>query len=335
MPSLLGTNNAASPLAEVNRGADTQSIRSAHSMSSVAQPTVAHPQMHQLGLNSSVVETVNATFSQSQVTKAVVIGEMALQYNKGDDLSSTGSEHVRIDNFAVLEKVAPNPTFISQKPDSSGEYSVALAEISRPTVAFKYQVHLDESMLTIHAPLSLTPSWKIEPSQTSVIVTYALNPGFEKQTVSLKNAVVFVTIEGARAQSCQSKPPAIFSKEKSLIYWKLGDLTLEKGSSRTSQKLLARFATDGEAKAGAVEARWEIVGEHAVGIGSGLGLSLATAAAAKEEGVSGTSSDPFADESPEKSATGATGGGAAAGGTIGWREVPVTRRIVSGRYNAN
>ncbi|KAL8741695.1 MAG: hypothetical protein Q9184_008354, partial [Pyrenodesmia sp. 2 TL-2023] len=79
-------------------------------------------------------------------------------------------------------------------------------------------------------------------------------------------------------------------------------------------KLLARFNTESEGKAGSVEARWEISGEAAAGLGSGLGLSRS--GASKEEG----SPDPFADES-------------AAGSPIGaWKEVKVQRKIVSGTY---
>ena len=320
--------NMGSPIADPTRGADSQSIRSLHSMSSIANPSISHPQMHQPGLNASVVETVSATFTQTRISKAVVIGEMALQHNALDGANMSGTEHVRLDNFPVLEKVAPNPTFINHKPATSGEYIVNLSDIPRPTVAFKYQIHLEDSNLSAHAPISITPSWKIEPTQTSVIVTYDLNPEFafpeERRSVLLKNLIIFVTIENAKAQSCQSKPAAIFSKEKSLIYWKLGDVTLESNAG-SPQKLLARFATDGEARAGTVEARWEITGEQATGLGSRLGLSANSTSVEKDESGS---SDPFADESPEKNLTGTTSAAS------GWKVVPVTRRIVSGRYLA-
>lgn len=100
-----------------------------------------------------------------------------------------------------------------------------------------------------------------------------------------------------------------------MIYWKLGEVSLD-GYAEGSQKLLARFGTESEAKPGIVEARWEISGEAAAGLGSGLGLSRS--GTMKEEG----SSDPFADES-------------AAGSPVGqWKEVKVQRRIVSGKYVA-
>lgn len=309
----------ASPMAS-QQGSDAQSIRSAHSMNSLANPaSVSHPQMHQPGLNASIIETVSAAFEKTQVIRATVIGELALQHNPGESASSSGSENIRLENFPVLEKVAPNPIFINQIPSKSGEYSVSLSQITRPTVAFKYQVHLEEGNLAAHAPISITPSWKIEASQASVILTYAFNPAFVSpatRSVSLKNVVVVIPVEGGKVLSCQSKPLGIFAKERSLVYWKLGDMTLD-GYAEAPQKLLARFTTESEAKPGSIEVRWEIGGEAAAGLGSGLSLSQTSVP--KEEG----GSDPFADEGTSTTALGS------------WREVPVTRKIMSGKYIGN
>ena len=314
------TSNPPMP-ADAYRGSDAQSIRSAHSIGSTTNAAIIHPSMHQPGLNASIVETVSATFSQGHVTKAVVIGEMALQHNAGDNASASGSDVVRLENFPVLEKVAPNPTFITQKLSASGEYSIDLSHTTRPTVAFKYQVHLDDTSLAAHAPMALTPTWRIEPTQASVILSYTFNPSFlspSKRSVSLKNVMISISVEGAKPAGCQSKPAGIFSKEKSLIYWKLGDVTLD-GYAEAPQKLLARFSTDGEAKPGSVEVRWEISGEQAVGLGSGLGISQI--GGGKEESGG---NDPFADEStPAVSTSGM------------WKEVPLTRRIISGKYAAS
>lgn len=274
--------------------------------------------MTEPGLNASVVETVSAWFSSGQVTKAVVIGELALAHNASEISPSASSENIRLENFPVLEKVAPNPSFVTQIPSRSGEYSVHLPQISRTVVAFKYQVHLEDSNLAAHAPVIITPSWRIEPRQTLVIVNYAFNPAFVSpagRSVTLKNVVVFINLDGTKTQGCQSKPVGSFSKEKSLIYWKLGDISLD-GYAEGPQKLLARFSTETEGKPGSVEARWEISGEAAAGLGSGLGLSRP--GAPKEEG----SPDPFADESVAGSPIGA------------WKEVKVQRKIISGTYVA-
>lgn len=315
-PSIFG--KAGSLSSDAPQGSDAHSIRSAHSMSSLVQTGARHAEMTEPGLNASVIETVSAWLSSGQVTKAVVIGELAMAHNPSDPIPPGLSETIRLENFPVLEKVAPNPSFVTQIPSRSGEYSVSLSKVTRSAVAFKYQVHLEESSLAAHAPIVITPSWKIEPKQTSVIVSYAFNPAFVSpagRRVTMKNVLVAVNLDSTRAQACQSKPVGNFSKEKSLIYWKLGDITLD-GYAEGPQKLLARFNTEGEGKAGSVEARWEISGEAAAGLGSGLGLSRSSTA--REEG----SPDPFADESAAASPVG------------GWKEVKVQRKIVSGTYVA-
>ncbi len=303
--------------ADIGHNLDAQSIRSSHSVSSMVNAIIKHPDMHHPGLNASIVETVSAWFSQSGVTRSVVIGELALAHNPGGIGNHCGFENIRLENFPVLEKVAPNPTFITQLPSRSGDYSVNLSQIPRTTVAFKYQVHLEESSLAAYAPITLVPNWKIEPTQASVIVNYSFNHAFSspKRSVALKNVTVIINFENTKALSCQSKPVGTFSKEKSTIYWKLGDVLLD-GHAELPQKLLARFSTESEAKPGSVEVRWEISGEDSTGVGSGLSLSQMTGSG----GDSGV--DPFADE------------GAAVGSPAAWREVNVIRKVVSGKYVA-
>lgn len=313
------SNAKSNPLSpDLGHSLDAQSIRSSHSVSSMVNASIKHPDMHQPGLNASIVETVSAWFSQSEVTRAVVIGELALVHNPGGTGNPSGFENIRLENFPVLEKVALNPSFVTQIQSRSGDYSVNLSSISRTSVAFKYQVHLEESNLAAHAPMALAPVWKIEPAQTSVIVNYSFNPSFVspiKRSVNLKNVTVIVTIENAKTLSCLSKPIGTFSKERSMIYWKLGDVHLD-DYAESPQKLLARFTTESEAKPGSVEVRWEISGEDAVGVGSGLSLSQV----ARSGGDGG--SDPFADQ------------GTGVGSMGAWKEVAVIRKIGSGRYTA-
>lgn len=240
-----------------------------------------------------------------------------MAYNAADFNSSFGHETIRLENFSALEKVAPNPAFISQSPDKEGEYTVNLANLSRTQVAFKYQLRGDQATNT-HLPLLMTPAYKIEPAQSMVIVSYSLNPNFVipdgRDSITFHNVMIALTLDGARASGCQSKPVGTFSREKNLVFWQLGDITLSAGAA--PEKLLARFATDSEAKGGSVEARWEISGEQAAGLGSTLSISQS---AAGEEGA-----DPFADEE----GAGPSGSGAS------WKMVPLVKKIASGSYVA-
>ncbi|MCJ1288197.1 hypothetical protein MMC26_007552 [Xylographa opegraphella] len=296
-------------------GADSQSIRSSHSLISVAQSNIRHPEMREPGFNASIVETVSACFSDSQVTKAVVVGELALSYNGSGAASLSETESIRLDNFSVLEKIATNHTFIKQIESKSGEYTVDVSQIAHTSLAFKYQVHIEETALAAYAPVILSPLWKVEPTQTSVILNYSFNNAFvspAKRSVSLQNVVVMITIENTTALTCLSKPPGTFSKEKNTIYWRLGNVTLD-AYSEGPQRLVARFGTDSEATPGSVEARWEITAAE----GLGSGLSISHVSRVKEEG-----SNPFADEG-------------ISGGSSGLhKEVPVVRKIMSGKYVA-
>lgn len=299
-----------------HRGADTQSIRSSHSMASSTGPgMIKHADMTTPGLNASIVETSSATFTDGAVSKATVIGELALVHN--GPVTSTAPISIRLDNFQVLEKVAPNPVFVNQVADRAGEYSLDESQISRPSVAFKYQIHLTDTALATYSPIIINPQSRFEPNQTLVMLNYHLNPAFAPPLgatapITISNLVIVLNLEGARATSCQSKPPGIFSREKSLIYWKLGDVTFD-ASTQGEQKLLAKFATESTAMSASAEARWELKGA-----GSGLGVSVLG------EAASGTSSaNPFADA------------GTSSTSLVAAREVQVQRRLTAGRYLAN
>lgn len=279
--------------------------------------------MHEPGLNSSIVETVSTWFEHGNVTRAVVIGELALAYNPPDLSAPFGNETIRLEDFPVLEKVAPNPTFVDQVPDKAGDYTINLSSITRTQVAFKYQVHLDESNIASFAPIVLTTAWKVEPTQTSVILNYGLNSAFRlapgRTSITLSNVILVIHLDptGPKSTHCQSKPVGTFSRDKSMIYWRLGDVTLS--ADQPGQPLRARFYTEGEAKPGNVEARWEMNGEHARGHGSGLAVSQMVHGGDAAE----PEDDPFADESAPPASP-----------AITWKDVTTVKKISSGTYTA-
>lgn len=268
-----------------------------------------HPELHQPGLNTSIIETVSARFDNKQVSNASLVGEIAIAYNTTDFNASHGLETIRLEHFSNLEKVAPNPAFIYQIPDKEGEYSLNLAQIAKTQIAFKYQLRHDDA--EVHIPLLLTPAYKIGPTQTDVIVNYSLYPGFAlrgRENLVLQNVTIGLILEGAKASSCMTKPTGTFNREKNLVFWQLGDITLIPGAA--PEKLLARFVTESEARGGSIDAKWEILGDGTHGVGSDIALSVS--------GEGGA--DPFADES------------LAAGGS--WKSVPVVRKLVGGNYVA-
>jgi hypothetical protein len=310
-------------------GSDAHSIMSSRSITSLgAAAAIRHPDLTEPGLSASLVESVSITFEAGQPTKTMVTGEIALAYHALAGTEEANSM-IRLDNFAVLEKVAPNPSFISTIPDRIGEYTVQNQNIRGTAVAFKYQVHVDESTLSEFAPIIISPAWKLEAHQSSVIVNWKPNPNYRRPTGStkpivLRNVILIAGIDGAHANSCQSKPMGTFSREKGRLAWKLGDLTLDPAAMESGGKVLARFATDAQARATPVEVRWEISGEDAQTVGSGLALSVMGKQTAEEE----EEVDPFADAEDKSSTNGASEQPA-------WNPVTTVRRILSAKYVAN
>lgn len=253
----------------------------------------------------------------------MVIGQVALAFNPVDiSAGPFGTDHIRLDNFPVLEKVAPNPAFIEQLPSQPGAYTVDLAKITKTSVAFHYQLHIEPSTLPTLAPVLLHPAWKPEATQTSAILSYSLNPAFDLKgasSITVRNLTLVVRLEpGSKALSCQSKPAGTFSRDKALIYWRLGDVTLS--PNNPPQTLRARFVTESEARPGNCEARWEIAGPESLRVGSGLGVSVSAGLEEKGKEV-----DPFADEEAAKE-------GESEAPSLVWKEVPSVKRIVSGTY---
>ncbi|KAE8316780.1 Muniscin C-terminal mu homology domain-containing protein [Aspergillus transmontanensis] len=329
----LSSKHAASPsiATEDHALSDTTSVRSGHTLHG-SSGAVAHPDLHEPGLNASIIETVNAWFSDGVVTKSSVIGELALAYNGTPNANTT----VRLEHFQVLEKVAANPHFVSEEKDTDlsdekrGQYSIHIPTIARPSpvVAFKYQLHVDASDSSAYCPVIFKPVWNIEEHQASVIIFYSLNPSFTssvpRESVTLKNLILTVNLdtspeegrEVAHATSAVMYPNtgASFRRKHSAVTWKLPEFEVTAGSDG---KLLVRFSTATSwPRKGKVDAKFEV---HTLA-GSRLGIS---AASPTEESMP-KGSDPFADED--------SGAPDYAQPSLTWKEVPTTRKLVGGKY---
>lgn len=273
---------------------DNQSIRSGRSTAS--QGLSKHADLHDPGLTSSTIETVSARFENGQLTTSSLIGEIALGFNGPPNADQ---ESIRLENFSLLDKIAPNPLILRPSPSGTeGEYALNIPTLGRSNaIAFKYQLHAEDT--AAYTPLLVQPICKIEENQASIIVNYSLNPSFfSAGPVILSNLTIALTLEGAKAASCLSKPVGTFSREKGLIFWHLGDVTLTPGAA--AERLLARFPTDTMAKGGNVEARWEVQGAS-----SGVAVAMLKAGA-----------DPFADSDEGSS----------------WTTVNGVRKMVAGSY---
>lgn len=327
---------------------DTTSIHSSHTLQSVSGP-LSHAELHGSGLNASIIETVNAWFSDGAVTKSSVTGELALAYNAGADTAQNTSL-VRLDNFALLEKVASNPHFVTEPTstgsdveDGRGEYIIALDGITRslPTVAFKYMAHLDATNLSSYCPIILKPAWNIQEFQANVIVQYSLNPELitseALKSITLKNVVITVGLDltpeedattkqlkdASRAVGAMMHPNkgASFRRKQSAVVWKFPELELRSGDN--DSKLLVRFTTATSwPRQGKVETKFEY---QTSDIASRLGISVSSTSEAASSDPATT--NPFADDEVLASAV-------APQPTSTWTEVPTVRKLAAGKYVA-
>lgn len=305
---------------------DNTSIHSSQTLHSLSGP-ITHPELPEPGLNVSIVEKLTAMVADGVVTRSFVVGELALTYNNnssGNDAPDTGL--IRLNNFGVLERVAANPQFVTEnapvqanedEPASDdsqkGIYQVRLAPIAgpTPTVAFKYQVHLDPLNLSSYCPVIFTPVWNEEEFQASVIVQYSLNPQFispdSGASVVLHNLLLSVNLdisqidettmrprEAARAVGAAMHPStgAVFRRKNSSVTWKIPELEVGPGQDG---KFLARFTTSTSwPRRGKVEAKFDATCSDNA---SRLGVSVSTPQlTAAQTGNKDKVDDPFADD---------------------------------------
>lgn len=317
---------------------DTTSIRSGHTIQGPA-PTI-HPELHESGLNASIIETVSAWFSEGSVTKSMVTGELALAHNAIPGTQADAAK-IRLENFPVLEKVAANPYFVHEASkdtadEKRGEYDIQLGSISRPipTVAFKYQLHMDPSNPSAYCPVIFKPAWNLQEFQASAIIFYSLNPAFissSAEPIVLKNVVLSVGLDTAPEDETTKQPRdsvahatsavmhpnsgASFRRKTSTVTWRIPELEVKPSGTGEEGRFLVRFATSTAGpRKGNVEAKFEL---RTTETGSRLGITQAVSDTSAKE------SDPFSDAEPQASAV-----------STAWQEVPTIRKLVGGKYVA-
>jgi hypothetical protein len=379
LPTMSSRPSAVSALvSESSMGgtSDTQSVRSGMSLGNQTQHK--HPEMHATGLNTSIIEYVSASFEDGEVKSAKINGEIAFAYNPDPSSSNPGmaslslyslekqiintertdtaTEHmtIRINNFASLSAIGPNRIVVNNVSNSPDEFSLDLSHLTRPSPSFTYRLQTDSdsgsdpAALAPHCPLVIKPAWKPTGDKLGLVLQYRLNPASNlPRPVTLSNVFISATYEGARASGAQSKPPSVHLKDKHVVYWKLGDVTLTEDWG----KILCRIVGEGgaEPRPGHVEARWEYnlvaplseeqqiaegdEGKNddagAIVVGSGISISRLVESKGKERAVDEEveDDDPFADgnaravtPSPKVART--------------WAAVPTVRKLASGKYEA-
>ncbi|SPQ25486.1 5ae95f6c-5dd9-4402-b681-a6fa899e714d [Thermothielavioides terrestris] len=331
---------------ETSHASDTQSIRSgtsfggASSYSGVAR--LKHPEMHGPaygpGLHSSIIEAVSAVFQDGEPSLVKVTGEIALSYVPDPNSPYTDRETIRLNGFSLLESIGPNRVVVANTaaPD---EFSVDVSHLTTATTpAFTYRVHADsDTALASQCPITILPVWKPQADKLGLLLQYRLNPSCAAAAtgpVTLSNVVFIAAYEGARASGVQTKPSGTHLKDKHIVYWRLGDLTLTEDWGKIICRVIGE--QNAEPRPGRVEVRWEWASPPALSPGeagdaeAGSGISVARllpeGKGKGKEKAQPEEENPFADVGSAPASPDPQG--------RTWVDVPLVRRVVSGKYEA-
>lgn len=240
-----------------------ESIRSTRSNASALRPVV-HAEPTADGLHLSVIETINLHLAaDGALTNLQVAGEAAMAYiNPPDDMSF--KLHVQCPE--AIESLDANQHLLTAQGQNT--YEVRPLSIPHVINLFKYKITPNASRGSRFLPILINQKWSPEEKQTSVKLTYRLNPSFGAGSLTLHNVEVIVSISGS-ANSCVAKPSGTFVKRSSKLVWRLNELTLESGSEGS---LLARFKTDSLCPPGStVELKFKTA-SSTIARGSGFGV---------------------------------------------------------------
>lgn len=234
---------------------------------------------------------------------------------------TTAYETIKINNFPRLEKIGPNRIFVQNAtPDQPDQFSLDLSHINKTSTAFSYRVFSDSSdppSLAGYAPLQLKPVWKPQGDKLGLLLQYNLNPTCSLTGPVTLHNVVFVATYNGKASGAQTKPSGTHLKDKHLVYWRLGDVTL----TADTQKIVCRIlGADGvEPTPGHVEARWEYVAPAEAGTTTALASGISVSRLDDKGKGKAKNDDPFGDEADKQT----------------WLDVPLVSKLVSGKYEGN
>lgn len=247
------------------------------------------------------------------------------------ELTTTDHETIRLNNFSVLESIGPNRALVTNtvNPD---EFSVDLSHLATTTPAFTYRVHADsDTALASQCPIDINPVWKPQADKLGLLLQYRLSSSCTlPRPVTLSNVVFVATYEGARASGVQTKPSGTHLKDKHIVYWRLGDVTLTEDWAKIICRVIGE--QNAEPMPGKVEVRWEWAppAHLASEIGSGISVArLLPEGKGKGKAVEVDNEDPFADVGSAPSSPDPPGQQGRA-----WTDVPLVKRLVAGKYES-
>jgi hypothetical protein len=280
---------AASPGIGPERSQSMMSSGSASNIGNSTLDSIATNAPVESGLNAQIVERVNVMASGRNVSKIMIVGEISISAR---DVLASEPVHMRIDAFEQLEKAAPNPNFLQELAGQPGEYTMDLPAIVRASGAssvvpsgskgrvtvLKYQLHVPAHRANEYLPLNVSPQWRCEDGQTSILVNYSANTDSRiassvdpVSSISIRDVIMSVDVTSADVSNIMSKPTAIYAAEQKKLVWRLHEpVAISSTTTPVSHKALARFQVNEKSEIRPIEVRWKLSGATM----STLGLSL-------------------------------------------------------------
>jgi hypothetical protein len=216
---------------------------------------VSVPQNHVNGMSSdkpritvNIAETVHVLTKSGEVIRSVVTGEVSLTYHGPSEVPSK-PVCIKLINTEHIERLAPNPSYISNVDGHPGVFKLDIGMFSRaggnPVVSLKYQIKMDGPSAASVAPLIVRPIWKLEDSKSMLLVkyngsTHGLSIG--DGSITLEDISFLATVDGG-VTSAQSMPACVWSMERQKLLWNLNNLTITANEDQEEKKLMAKFDT--------------------------------------------------------------------------------------------
>lgn len=264
VPNTFASGGPMSPLAPASTGnslttpmfpsAGTQSITSASS-GGTPQAISRHSELpHDNGVVASIVETHFVNLKDGRVLSNKLSGEAILGYH-GAASDQVSVEIAPLNGATGPNDVIVNPNVLRESGPNVYALDVAMCrDIGALAASYNVAVPLD------YTPIVFSPIWRIEESQSSLMLTYHLTQECQVPQLVLNEVVIIVPVEGGHAVSAQSKPAASFNREKQRIVWRLPEpLVVKRGEEG---RFLCRFSTNGPTReaASGIDIRFSSIG---------------------------------------------------------------------------
>lgn len=291
----------------------------------LATGQIVHPSLTTPGLNASIVELFNASFKDGELVRSNAIGEIAFSFiNEDNQIPQTIELQINSNNGSNLPNFMVNPMFLEQGPidnhSSTFKINDASQLLMRTVGGLKYMLN------NPIAPIVITPIWKHEDKQSTVIISIkpvnseSMENFLNEQggVIKLTNVLISASIQGALVSTAATKPSGTLNKDKGRVTWLAKD-DITFSANHLEERYVARFMTNqlaSESESG-VQVKFNISNDDGADQFGNLNVGLNILA--KGENVV---EDPFGD-------------GETSSDNNDWMAVPTLKSIVSGSYTGH